>query len=177
MRIKYTKELLAPIVASCCSIFGVVRALGLKHSGGSHSNVKRRIKEFQLDTSHFLGQRHNRGERHVGGYKKKEWQEILVLKPDGARREQAVKLRRALIESGISYVCAVCGLTPEWNGKERRLQVDHINGKYNDNRKDNVRFICPNCHSQTDTYGYNKGKTTVTVRTTCPSIPTAEKSV
>ena len=51
----------------------------------------------------------------------------------------------------IDYKCAVCGID-KWNEKEIRLQVDHINGKNNDNRIQNLRFLCPNCHSQTNTY-------------------------
>lgn len=48
--------------------------------------------------------------------------------------------------------CSVCGLLNIWNGKELKLELDHINGIANDNRIENVRLICPNCHSQTDTY-------------------------
>jgi 5-methylcytosine-specific restriction endonuclease McrA len=54
------------------------------------------------------------------------------------------------------YKCSYCGIS-EWNGKELSLHLDHINGINNDNRLDNLRFLCPNCHSQTDTYcGKNK---------------------
>lgn len=56
------------------------------------------------------------------------------------------------------YACECCGIS-EWNGKEITLQVDHINGLANDNSIENLRLICPNCHSQSDTFsGRNKGQ-------------------
>lgn len=48
--------------------------------------------------------------------------------------------------------CSECGLGSEWNGKYISLQIDHINGDGMDNRLENLRFLCPNCHSQTDTF-------------------------
>ena len=75
---------------------------------------------------------------------------------------QTGKLKRQLIQQGtIPYVCAECSLT-EWNSKPLSLHLDHINGDSSDHRLLNLRFLCPNCHSQTDTYcGKNKGR--------CPS--------
>ena len=59
----------------------------------------------------------------------------------------------------LEYKCAICGNIGEWNGVSLTLQIDHINGIRNDNRAGNLRWLCPNCHSQTDTYtGKNKTK-------------------
>jgi Zn finger protein HypA/HybF involved in hydrogenase expression len=52
----------------------------------------------------------------------------------------------------LPYKCAICGLYPEWNGQILTLQVDHINGNNKDHRLENLRFLCPNCHSQTPNY-------------------------
>lgn len=57
-------------------------------------------------------------------------------------------LRRNLIE----YRCSCCGIGPEWNGKPMTLILDHINGVNNDNRLENLRFVCSNCDSQLPTY-------------------------
>ncbi len=57
--------------------------------------------------------------------------------------------------------CAICGLKREWMGRPLVLVLDHINGVNNDHRKDNLRFICPNCNSQTDTFS---GRNTRAIR-------------
>lgn len=59
---------------------------------------------------------------------------------------------RILKQKLIEYKCEECPLTDEWNGKKLVLQLDHRNGIHNDNRLENLRFLCPNCHSQTPTF-------------------------
>lgn len=148
----YTKELLAPLVRDSFSFLEVVRKLGVTYSSGSmQTHVARRIRAFGIDTSHFTGKGSNRGERHVGGYKKLPAEEILILRNAGMRTK-TYKLRRAMLESGVEYVCGICKMLPFWNGKELGLEVEHKNGNALDNRIENLCFICPNCHSQTNTF-------------------------
>lgn len=58
---------------------------------------------------------------------------------------------RVLLEQGGK--CALCGIMPEWSGKPLRFQLDHISGNRLDESRENLRMLCPNCHSQTPTWG------------------------
>lgn len=150
--IKYTKEVLEPVVRESRSYAEVIRKFGLKQTGGSQMNFTKLVKVYDLDVSHFLGQKANRGAWHRGGPEKLHWSSILVLDRHG-RKERPSRLRNAMIEAGIPHVCAVCGGKPEWQGKPLVLEIDHKNGNNLDNRKRNVRFLCPNCHAQTENFG------------------------
>jgi hypothetical protein len=149
-RHRYTRELLAPIVASALSVAEVLRLLEIRQTGGSHTHMARRIRQLGLDSSHFLGQGRNRGTSHKPA--KKPALEILVERSALAARTPAKTLRRALAEIGRPLRCTMCGMGDRWLGSEITLEVDHINGRHNDNRPENVRLLCPNCHSQTETY-------------------------
>jgi hypothetical protein len=159
---KYTFEILEPVVKSSLSFAEVLRNLGLKQTGGSQSNIKKLVIEYGLNTDHFLGQARNQGDAHRGGPKKTTAEEILVLRDRLARPESAHRLRRAMIEIGIPYKCSLCNIKDTWNEKPLMLTVDHINGHRFDNRRENLRFLCPNCHSQTPTFGNSLGLTDVT---------------
>jgi hypothetical protein len=154
---KYTRELLQNVVRECFSVAPVLRKLGLVQAGGTHSNLSRRIKELGIDTSHFLGKAANQGPCHKGSTKV-PWQDTLVLRSNG-RRQKAHRLRRALLEMGREYRCRGdgCSLSDNWLGRGLVLHVNHKNGNWLDDRPDNLDFLCPNCHSQTDNYCGSKG--------------------
>lgn len=152
MNKRYTKEVLEAVVLQAGSISEVVRLLGGKSVGGNVSYMSDLLRRYGIDTSHFYGKRNNRGEFHQGGPRRLIWSEVLVLQRLD-HKEKAFRLRRAMIEAGIPYHCYICGLKPFWNGTELVLQIDHKNGKPEDNRKRNLRFLCPNCHSQTINWG------------------------
>lgn len=147
----YTDEALAIAVALSHSYAGVLRMLGIPMAGGSHAYLARRIRAAGLDTSHFTGQAHRRGRRgpDAGGFSAEQ---VLVVLPPGSRRQEAHRLRGAMVASGVPEVCSVCGCDGTWLGKALRLVVDHISGDWLDNRLENVRFLCPNCHAQTATW-------------------------
>lgn len=100
--------------------------------------------------------RSNSGSRHVGGTQKIQAQNILVFKKEGLRSRTHL-LRRALIESGVKYECKRCGLK-KWYNTKLVLQIDHENGNPLDNRIENLKFLCPNCHSQKKNFCSPKNK-------------------
>ena len=88
----------------------------------------------------------------------------MVRIPYGSKRTKPPFLRRALVESGRPYRCELCQNAGDWRGAPLRLEVDHVDGDYHNNCSDNLRFLCPNCHSQTDNYaGKSQGRYAETV--------------
>lgn len=144
MKLKYTKELLHEAVQNSVSYTAVLRYMGIKQTGGNQSYIKQRIDSFGIDVSHFKGQSWSKGLRLKT---KRKTEDILVLRETGTRQKSKF-LTRALIDSGIEHKCDKCGQLPEWLGNPLTLDVDHINRNWLDDRLDNLRFLCPNCHSQ-----------------------------
>lgn len=149
----YTRELLAEAAAASVSFAGVVRHLRLRQAGGTQAHIARRIRAFGIDTSHFTGQAHGKGQRRP----RLAPAQLLTRRPDHARRVPGQRLRQALCDLGRPDVCSGCGTGPAWRGRPLSLEVDHINGDWCDNRPENLRILCPNCHATTETYcGRNK---------------------
>ena len=131
----------------------VLRKLRVVPAGGNYATVKSKIKELGLDTSHFTGAGWAKN-KTTSFVRKRAIEEILVK---DSTYVSTNNLRKRLIREGILEPrCVSCNLA-EWLGQPIPLEVDHINGDRHDNRLENLRLLCPNCHALTATYrGKNK---------------------
>ncbi len=153
---KYTREVMEPAVRDARSLAEVLRGLGIRPTGGNYRYISARIRVLGLTTEHFLGQGWSKGQTQESNsgvrlstrLRKRSDEEVFV---ENSPETCGARLVRRLVRLGRHYACAVCGIA-EWCGKPLSLHLDHVNGVNNDNRPENLRFLCPNCHSQTETY-------------------------
>lgn len=151
---KYTEEQLRQAIKSCRSIHQVILNLGLgSPTGGVYYSIHRNIKALSLDISDFTGQGWSKNQNYI----RRPTTEYLVENCPYGIGSHTLKLR--LYKEGFKIPkCELCGIT-SWQEKPISFHLDHINGRHDDNRIENLRILCPNCHSQTDTYsGKNQGK-------------------
>ena len=125
--------------------------LGLRGVDGYYQKLKRIIRENGLSTEHFgtIKLSNNGGSRNI--YTAMSDDEFFIK---NSNRHGSSIIKRLVGGNYKEYKCENCGIS-EWDGKPLRLQVHHINGDHNDNRIENLQLLCPNCHTQTDTYARN----------------------
>jgi hypothetical protein len=144
---KISDEKFIEIVRNSYSVVECLKAQGLVAAGGNYKAFHNRVKQLELDTSHFTGQGHLKGKTH-------NWapevplEEAFITGGNLTSHTLNKKIRKYKLKD---YECSKCGIS-DWLGEELCLHLDHINGVNNDNRLENLRFLCPNCHSQTETY-------------------------
>lgn len=145
---KLSDEQFVELLKNSSTISEVLFKLGYSVKGNSwgFAKIRQRMSDLNLDGSVFKGKSPI---TKYGSLHKVNASDIL--KPN-CKHARSV-LRRYVIKNNlIPYRCAICGCV-EWQGRTLSLELDHINGINNDNRIENIRFLCPNCHSQTTTYG------------------------
>lgn len=143
-RVRHTDSRLRAAVAAASSVKDVVRLLGISQVGGNQTHISRRIAALGIGTGHFA----RTAPRRPGGGRSG----LFRLRTPEEGRAPGHRLRRGLIDAGVPELCRMCGTGPEWNGRPLTLQVDHISGEWWDDRPQNLRLLCPNCHAVTDTY-------------------------
>lgn len=143
-------SVLPECIQDCHCIADVLIAVGLSDQGDNHKTAKRAIGDLGLDISHFKKQ--NGGNK---SYLREYDNEVIFTKNSSVHRS-TVK-RRILRDNLIEYCCAICDNHGEWLDQQLVLELDHINGINNDHRIQNLRFLCPNCHSVTPTHRGKNG--------------------
>ena len=149
MKYKYTDEQFREAVKNSLSIAQVAQALGIKAAGGNYTTIKNKIKELNLDTSHFTGQGWNTGTRYRQIRPTKSLDSILI---EHSAYVNTYHLKERLIKEGVKEnKCEICGIST-WMDKPLNMELHHINGDHTDLRIENLQMLCPNCHALTDNY-------------------------
>lgn len=142
---KWSDEELRQAVEASKTLSQVCRILDLSPSG----------RQFQVLRSHMerLELRLINDRSTCKFPSKKSLTEIMV---ENSSYNTGHLRRRLILEGLLEERCNECGLGSKWNGKHLVLHLDHRNGIGRDHRLENLRLLCPNCHSQTNTYSGRK---------------------
>lgn len=139
----FSVEELQEIVSNSKNLQQVLKKLGYSSvSGANRKTVQSRLDKYSISTEHF-----NKGiSRGIA-----RTPENTFIKDSNAT--QAALRRLYLKRNYTPYVCSICGQKPFWNGKELSLTLDHIDGNNTNDVLENLRWVCPNCDRQLDTFG------------------------
>lgn len=157
MKIKpWTNEEFITAVSISNSLADVLRNLNIDtKSYGHYKMIKRYIKKLNCNTSHFLSKEDLRtlqNDKLALSNKARPKATLKDLLVENGEYSHIKTIKKLIIKDKIlPYECVECKLST-WRGKPISLHIDHISGNPTDNRLTNLRFLCPNCHSQTDTY-------------------------
>lgn len=152
-RRSWTKEDLIKAATNSLSVRQVIAKLGLVEAGGNYEQVKKYLKQYNVDTSHFTGMTWNRGMR--GRHMPLIPLTDILIKDSTF---QSFQLKNRLFRNNIKKPsCEECGWAKRSIDGRIPVELDHINGDRHDNRIENLRILCPNCHSLKTTHrGKNK---------------------
>lgn len=138
-----SKDDLLIIVKECDNYTEVLKKLGYDTVHGRNiDTLKRKIINFNIDISHF--------------YSKKKTGKVIkddeVFCNNSKCSQNCLRNRFKKNTKDEDYKCAICGQKPIWNGKELVLTLDHIDGNNHNNDLSNLRWVCPNCDRQLNTF-------------------------
>jgi len=150
----WTDEELRTAVRDSKSVRAVIIKLRLVPAGGNYDQINDRIKELKLSKDHFTGQGWNEGWGFDPRPPKMPLEDILVK----GRGHQSHSLKKRLFSNGLKKPeCELCGWSQKSIDGRIPVELDHINGDHEDNQIENLRILCPNCHSLQLTHrGRNK---------------------
>lgn len=146
MNNRYEEKSFTDIVKRSMNLTDIARNLGLSPFCGNRNTIKKYIKKYNIDTSHFRIDYSNR----KGRFQKTPLNEILIENSTYS----SYHLKNRLYEEGLKKrKCELCGQDEIWQNKQMSLILDHINGTHTDNRFENLRIVCPNCNATLPTHG------------------------
>lgn len=148
MKRSWSQKQLMEAVEISKSFRQVIHLLGLKPAGGNYDQIKKYIKEYSLSTKHFTGKIWNKGLKF-------EFKPHIPLKNILVKNStyQSFKLKKRLFLAKLKEPkCEECGWAKMSIDGRVPLELDHVNGNKHDNRIDNLRILCPNCHSLQSTH-------------------------
>lgn len=157
---KFTDEDFKKALESSKSWAEISRKLSLHHTGNRITSYKKICNKLSLNFESLKGVRWFEREKVPLDMKwgnRKDLKDILVENSDYKGGTNHIK-KRVIASKFLENKCCMCGNEGVWNDLPLTLQMDHINGNNTDNRIENLRILCPNCHSQTVTYGAKKRK-------------------
>lgn len=154
---KLTKEELEGIIAEAESMKQVLEKLGLRAAGGNFKSLQEHCIRLGIDLSCLRERSYTKQSLTL---KRSEQIELTSILVEGSSYNRGHLKERLILDELLENICQKCGLPPEWDGERLILQLDHINGVWNDNRIENLRLLCPNCHSQTSTFAGRGNKKT-----------------
>ena len=146
-----SKEEIQSRVNTCYTMSDVLVEFGFSKTSGTMTRIfKELFKKYAIDTSHFDPK------HYKDKIKKIPLRDILVK---NSTYTNMSCLKKRLVREGLmEYVCEECGNRGIWNNKKLSLQLEHKDGDHYNNELSNLCFLCPNCHSQTGTYGSKNSK-------------------
>ena len=153
---KYDKEWLQELCKDSYSYAEVLRKAGRQQGGGAQATLKKKIEEFNIDISHFTGERWQLSPNQTPQNYKEKYSLNEVFKKDSFVTQ---KILRGYIERHhiLDYHCQICGCDGNWQNGVISLEVHHIDGDNTNNEISNLQYLCPNCHALTENYrGKNK---------------------
>lgn len=150
---RWSRDDLKHAVKNSLSIRQVIQKLGLVPAGGNYQQVTLSIKQLSLSTTHFTGQGWRKGKK-IPRNPVYQLEDVLVLNSTF----NSHKLKQRLFREGMKTPeCEECGWATQSPDGRVPVELDHINGDRHDNRIENLRILCPNCHSLKPTHrGKNK---------------------
>lgn len=149
---EFTPSELQKLLDTSDSYCDLLRKVGLTPKGSNPKTLHKIINEYGLDETKLNENRKNLYLRNSLCTHKKTKKSLDDILNNKCTFTSSYKLLRRLVGEGYKeYKCENCGLT-DWLGKPLSLQLEHIDGNHNNNSFDNLKILCPNCHSQTDTF-------------------------